>query len=211
MLSDLTAPEAVLLDMDGTLVDTEGLWWQAVAAVAESLDRPLSPGDAPHVHGRTVEDVADYLGDPALTPRLTDAFADRVGRDLTIVPGALDLLSGLAATTIPTALVSASPRSIVELVLPRLGHPFDLVLANEDTPRGKPHPDPYLEAARRLGATPSRCLVIEDSPAGIAAATAAGCRVLVADPRRGLPSLPALCAYAQGHGEAGSVTSSRSP
>ncbi|NJP94324.1 HAD family phosphatase [Nonomuraea sp. FMUSA5-5] len=191
-------PAAVLLDMDGTLVDTEGSWWQAVASVA---GRPLTAADAPFVHGRTIEDVAGYLGDPGLTPCLTGAFAQRVERDLTVVPGAPELLAGLAATGIPTALVSASPRSIVDLVLPRLDHVFDLVLANEDTRRGKPWPDPYLEAARRLGAPPSRCVAIEDSPAGIAAARAAGCRVLVASPEQGLPSLHAVCAWEASCGE----------
>ncbi|WP_188192218.1 HAD family hydrolase [Nonomuraea sp. SYSU D8015] len=212
-------PDAVLLDMDGTLVDTEGLWWEVAAAVAESLGRRLSPADVPHVHGRTVEDVAAYLlreeppGHPmpdgaagraipddtagrAFSPvvdRLTDAFADRVAADVTIMPGARELLTGLAAAAIPTALVSASPRRVIDLVLPRLDHPFDLVIANEDTARGKPSPDPYLEAARRLGTVPARCVAIEDSPAGVAAATAAGCRVLLAGPS-GLPSLARVTA-----------------
>ncbi|MEV0998617.1 HAD family phosphatase [Nonomuraea sp. NPDC050202] len=185
-------PAAVLLDMDGTLVDTEGLWWQSVASVA---GRPLTAVDLPFVHGRTIEDVAAYLGSPELTGPLTDAFADRIHRDLTVVRGAPELLAGLAAGAVPTALVSASPRSIVELVLPRLGHAFDLVIANEDTERGKPWPDPYLEAARRLGAAPSRCVAIEDSPAGIAAARAAGCRVLVVSPGKGLPSVHAVRAW----------------
>ncbi|MFD0471322.1 HAD hydrolase-like protein [Nonomuraea thailandensis] len=99
-------PAAVLLDMDGTLVDTEGLWWQAVASVA---GRPLTAGDLPFVHGRTIEDVAAYLGSPELAGPLTDAFADRVRRDLTVVRGAPELLAGLAAGAVPTALVSASP------------------------------------------------------------------------------------------------------
>ncbi|MGW0803523.1 HAD family hydrolase [Nonomuraea sp. NPDC002799] len=199
---DLDGPDAVLLDMDGTLVDTEGLWWQAAAAVAASLGRPLGAADVPHVHGRTIGDVAAHLGEPALAGRLTDAFADRIGRGLTVVRGAPELLAGLAATAIRTALVSASPRSIVELVLPRLGHTFDLVIADEDTERGKPYPDPYLEAARRLGTVPARCVAIEDSPAGIAAATAAGCRVLVAGPAKGLPSLGRVREVFRGWGPA---------
>lgn len=124
--------------------------------------------------------------------QLTDAFAGLIEQGVQVTPGAPELLAELAATAIPTALVTASPRTIVELVLPRLGHTFDLVIANEDTARGKPHPDPYLEAARRLGTIPSRCVAVEDSPTGVAAATAAGCRVLVTSPEKGLPSLPHL-------------------
>ncbi|MGV9381172.1 HAD family hydrolase [Nonomuraea sp. NPDC003707] len=226
MRSEHAGPDAVLFDMDGTLVDTEGLWWQATVSIAASLGRPLGPEDVPYVLGRTVEDVAAHLLTPASnTPlmtevarqptdaslttevarqptdaslttevarQLTDAFADLIGQGVKVTPGASELLAELAATAIPTALVSASPRTIVELVLPWLGHTFDLVIANEDTARGKPYPDPYLEAARRLGTTPSRCVAVEDSPTGVAAATAAGCRVLVTSPEKGLPSLTHL-------------------
>ncbi|MER6950095.1 HAD family phosphatase [Nonomuraea sp. NPDC000554] len=227
-------PQAVLFDLDGTLIDTETLWWEATAAVAASLGLSLGPDDVPHVLGRTVEDVAAHLiaaragttatrphpaqadaarPDPAqadaarplpvradaaclllpradtVAARLTDGFAQRVAAGFDLIPGALPLLRGLAAAAVPTALVTASPRAIADLVLPRLGHRFDQIVTAEDTPRGKPHPDPYLEAARRLAVLPERCVAIEDSPTGIAAATAAGCRVLVVDPHSGLPEL----------------------
>ncbi|MEV4291559.1 HAD family phosphatase [Nonomuraea bangladeshensis] len=193
-------PQAVLLDLDGTLVDTEGAWWRAVAGVAATLGRRLGADDVPHVRGRTAADAAAHLlpsaAEPgavgALAERLVDAFAERLGRDgVPVMPGALELLSDLAAAPIPTALVSASPRRVVELVLPCLRHSFHVVVADGEAARGKPHPDPYLEAARRLGADPRRCVAVEDSQAGVAAATAAGCRVLVAGPE-GPPSLAGI-------------------
>ncbi|MET9342077.1 HAD family phosphatase [Nonomuraea sp. NPDC003804] len=188
--------EAVLFDMDGTLVDTEGLWWEATVDVAASLGRVLGPADTPYVHGRTVEDTAAHLAPAAdqetvdaVAERLTESFADRIRRGVRVIPGAAELLRALATEAVPTALVSASPRSIVELVLPSLGHRFAVVVAAGETARGKPHPDPYLEAARLLAADPRRCVAVEDSPTGIAAATAAGCRVLVVSPSAGLPDL----------------------
>lgn len=215
MRSDV--PQAVLFDMDGTLVDTEGLWWSATASVAGSLGVLLTPDDTPHVLGRTVEDTAahllsvrpapDRVGSPAPGRReaaphhgdqptvarlLTEAFADHIKQGVRVMPGALELLRELTEARIPTALVSASPKSIVDLVMPRLGHAFDLVVAAEDTACGKPYPDPYLKAARQLGVDPKLCVAIEDSPTGVAAATAAGCRVVVVDPAAGLPALGAM-------------------
>jgi HAD superfamily hydrolase (TIGR01509 family) len=199
------------------------MWWQPTAGVARTVGLQVAPADARDVGGRAAEDVAAHLlttagphatlpalpgatrhrpGDTRRLPDtvrlLIDAFATRIVQQpggVPLIPGALNLLGELHAEGIPTALVSASPRSIVQLVLPRLDHHFDLIVTAEDTARGKPYPDPYLKATTHLGVNPRRCVAIEDSPTGIAAATAAGCHVMAIDTRRGLPSLHSLRAF----------------
>ncbi|WP_037914084.1 HAD family hydrolase [Actinacidiphila yeochonensis] len=180
-------PAAVLFDMDGTLVDTEHLWWRAVAEVAERLGYRLSDADLPEVLGCPVAHTAGYLcrttgaavPEARIARGLDDAFASRVAGDVTPRPGVLRLLAGLRAAAVPTGLVTASPRRIVDLVLDRLGADwFTLTVAAEDTARAKPAPDPYLTAAERLGVEPGDCVAVEDSPPGLASARAAGCRVV---------------------------------
>lgn len=212
---------AVLFDMDGTLVDTERLWWEACAAVAAELGLKLTEADTLDVLGRSIEHAAGHLVRRARTAtdeattrpggtsvgrtdahpgetsagktetrhsgtfagqigvRLTEAFAERIAEGVTPLPGAIRLLDDLRTEGMPTALVSASPRQIVDMVLRTVGaERFTLIVAAEDTARAKPLPDPYLKAAADLGVDPSECVAVEDSPAGIAAARAAGCRVV---------------------------------
>ncbi|MEV7026754.1 HAD family phosphatase [Kitasatospora sp. NPDC093558] len=180
-------PAAVLFDMDGTLVDTEHLWWEAAAELADELDHPLTDQDAPEVLGRAVEHTAAHLhrvsgtalSEAEVAERLGESFAGKVAAETVPRPGALALLAALSEARVPTALVSASPRRVVDLVLSTIGRDwFTVTLAAEDTERTKPAPDPYLAAAERLGLDPATCVAVEDTPTGVASASAAGCAVL---------------------------------
>ncbi|MEU8560480.1 HAD family phosphatase [Streptomyces cyaneofuscatus] len=195
-------PSAVLFDMDGTLVDTEVLWWETAREVAAGLGHRLSDADAPEVVGRAVADTAAHLigvtgGDPAELPgtaaELTDSFFRKVDAGAPLRPGAAELLAALEGAGVPFALVSASPRSVVDAVVAGslAGVDFAFTLSADDTVRTKPHPEPYRAAAERFAADPAACVAVEDSPDGTASADAAGCAVLV---------VPSLLPVAPGQG-----------
>ncbi|MEV7273818.1 HAD-IA family hydrolase [Streptomyces bacillaris] len=181
-----TLPQAVLLDMDGTLVDTEPLWLEAVREVAAAHGHTLTDEEGAWALGRSCADTAAHLAKlcpqsdgQALESALEKTFLAGVEAGVELRPGARALLDRLADGNVPAALVSASPRRVVDAVLKTLGaDAFRTTVADGETDRSKPHPDPYREAAARLRLPPAACLVVEDSPTGIAAAEAAGCRVV---------------------------------
>lgn len=185
--SAASALQAVLLDMDGTLVDTEGFWWEVETAVFAELGHQLLEEWREVVVGGPMARSASFLIKATgakialaeLTALLNTRFSQMIGQGVPLMPGARRLLAELAAHRVPTALVSASHREIIDRVLHSLGpEHFTLTVAGDELARTKPHPDPYLLAAARLGADPARCAVVEDTMTGVTAAEAAGCRVV---------------------------------
>ncbi|MFD5543313.1 HAD family hydrolase [Streptomyces sp. NPDC127079] len=182
-----SALQAVLLDMDGTLVDTEGFWWDVEVEVFSRLGHALDDSWRHVVVGGPMTRSAGFLIEATgaaitlaeLSVLLNDGFEERIGAALPLMPGARRLLAELYEQQIPTALVSASHRRIIDRVLAVLGpQHFTLSIAGDEVSRTKPYPDPYLLAAAGLGVDPTRCAVVEDTATGVAAAEAAGCQVV---------------------------------
>jgi HAD superfamily hydrolase (TIGR01509 family) len=151
------------------------------------------------VLGRPVEHTAAHLRRVCgttipldrLAADLHREFATRVENRIVPRPGAVELLDRLHRQAIPVALVSASPRTVVDTVLRSLGpERFAVSITADDTERTKPAPDPYLAAARTLGVPPSACVAVEDTPTGVASAEAAGCPVLAVPSLAPIPPAP---------------------
>jgi len=193
-------PWAVLLDLDGTLVDTEDLWWAAEAEVFGALGHVLDEahravvvgGPMARSVGHLIEATGVKAGLSELSAAVNGAFErllERAGAPL--MPGARRLLGELTGHGVPTALVSASHRRTVDAMLRTLGREhFSFTLAGDEVARTKPHPDPYLLAAARLGADPARCVVVEDTATGVASAEAAGCQVVAVPSVVPIPPAP---------------------
>ena len=176
--------QAVMFDMDGLLVDTEPLWFQAEGAVMARLGGTWSHADQGALVGGSMDTTVNYLLSKATKPAqpadvarwLTEAMIEELtSRPLPVLPGAVDLLEEVRAVGLPHALVTSSEPEIVEAVLPRLGvAAFGVVVCAADVARTKPDPEGYLLAAAKLGVEPQYSIALEDSPTGTAAAEAAG-------------------------------------
>jgi HAD superfamily hydrolase (TIGR01509 family) len=185
------AMQAVLFDMDGTLVDSEKLWDISLAALYEQLGGRLTAQVRTSMVGGSAQDtiqtVYTDLGlklDPVAMAEsirwLHDYTADLFDEGLPWCDGARELLEALAAEGTPMALVTNTQRELTDRALNSIGRRYFLAtVCADEVPRGKPAPDAYLRAAALLDLPPDLCLAIEDSVTGTAAAEGAGCPVLV--------------------------------
>ncbi len=180
---------AVLFDMDGLMIDSEPLWTEAEVELAASLGGVWTDEVKAQVVGTRLEvavpTILRHYGVPDTVGQVTTTSAWLLGRmvelfarDLPVLPGVTELLDELRSEGVPVALVSSSYRALVDAALVTGLGPFDLTLAGDEVTHGKPHPEPYLTAAAALGVSPSSCVVLEDSPAGVQAGEAAGCAVV---------------------------------
>jgi HAD superfamily hydrolase (TIGR01549 family) len=181
--------EAVVFDLDGVLVDTEP-WWDAVRLeLATQHGRPWTDADRDAVMGANSRQWSAIMRDRLhldLAPEeIERQVVDGVLRRYASghpprIEGAADAVQRIRETR-PVAIASSAHREIIEAALRALdldGH-FAAVVSSDEVAHGKPAPDVYLEAARRLGVDPARCLVVEDSCNGVLAARAAGMTVVL--------------------------------
>lgn len=197
-------PEGVVFDMDGVLCDSEPLWADARFGVAEALGSSITINDFHAFYGSNTAQWSAGMAklfnhpDPAHVARLTiDHLLNAYrGGAIRPIPSGVAALRRAAARG-PVAVASGSPREVIATVLELLGL-ADVVrdyVSCDEVSAGKPRPDVYLEACRRIGITPSRSLAIEDSLAGARAGKAAGMTVVLV-PLDGAPSSAGAEAYA---------------
>ncbi len=194
-------PDAVIFDLDGVLLDSEQLWNAAKEALVRAAGGRWRE-DAPHaMMGMSSLEWAAYLHDELgvdrdvseinldVVRRMEDFYRER----LPLLPGAVDAVRRLRARW-PLGLASSSNREIIDLALSLAGlaDAFSVTLSSEEVSRGKPAPDVYVEASRRLGVAPGCCVAVEDSSNGLRAAAAAGMPVVAVPNAHYPPSDDAL-------------------
>lgn len=181
-------PDAVLWDMDGTLVDTEPYWIESEFELVELHGGTWSTEHALNLVGNDLIDSGRYIREhggvdlePAdIVEELLDRVVARVEKKVPWRPGAPELLADLREHGVRCALVTMSYRRFVAPILAGLPEDtFEVVVTGDAVTQGKPHPEPYQKAAAVLGVDPARTLAIEDSNTGARSAEAAGCTVLV--------------------------------
>jgi HAD superfamily hydrolase (TIGR01509 family) len=195
--------ETVVFDLDGVLVDSEQAWDDARRQLAEERGGRWSERAQKDMMGMSSIEWSRYMHDEVGLPDAPDEISAEVVRRLEslyrerlpIVPGAVEAVERIAALW-PLAVASSSNRPLIDLFLElsSLARFFRVTVPSEEVARGKPAPDVYLEAARRLGYEPGECAAVEDSENGIRSAVAAGMRVIAIPNRAFPPSAETLAA-----------------
>jgi HAD superfamily hydrolase (TIGR01509 family) len=191
-------PDAILWDMDGTLIDTEPYWIGAEIALCASHGASWTHEDGLTLVGNPLVTSAEVLRDrgvdlpiPAIIGALLDEVIARVTERVPWQEDARRLLLKARGRGIPCALVTMSYASLSDAFIVSAGA-FDAVVTGDVVVNGKPHPEPYLTAAARLGVAIERCLAIEDSPSGIRSAHASGARTVAVRRLTPLDPLPGM-------------------
>jgi HAD superfamily hydrolase (TIGR01509 family) len=187
--------DAVIFDLDGVLLDSESAWLAAKRAVVEEWGGRWKDEASHAMLGMSAPEWSVYMSDElaldrspeeidaAVVKRLLEVYRER----LPLLPGALEAVERLAARW-PLGLASSSNLEVIEVVMEAggFGRHFRTWVSSEEVGRGKPAPDVFLEAARRMAVDPAACAAIEDSHNGILAADAAG-MVVIALPNHEFP------------------------
>ena len=192
---------AVVFDLDGVIVDSEHLWDEARRELVRERGGTWTDEATRAMMGMSSVEWSRYMHEELGVDRPPDAISsdvverlDRLYRkELPLIPGAVDAVATLAGRW-RLGLASSANRQIIDLALELsdLARYFGATVSSEEVPRGKPAPDVYLEAARRLGVAPERCAAVEDSTNGIRSAAAAGMRVVAIPNRQFPPAADAL-------------------
>jgi HAD superfamily hydrolase (TIGR01509 family) len=183
----MSPPAAVIFDLDGVLVDSETVWNDARRQVVEESGGTWHEDAQRAMMGMSSLEWSRYmreqLGVPLSAEEISRAVVERLERRyrerLPLLPGAREAVASLASHW-PLALASSANRSIIALVLELadLGSYFKATVSSEEVAHGKPAPDVYLEAARRISCEPARCAAVEDSANGLRAAASAGMKLI---------------------------------
>ena len=178
---------AILFDMDGTLIDSEPLWLKAEIEVMAEVGCHWDEQDQINCLGGPAERTERYMQERSqnIKPygyfinRLHEVMRARITNELDLIPNALSLLKECKDAGIKTALVTASSRDLMTIVLKRFPiGTFDVVVSGDDVEKSKPDPAPYLLAAKQLAVDISKCLVLEDSLTGVQSGLTSGAKVI---------------------------------
>lgn len=182
----MSRPVGVVFDLDGVLVDSEHLWEQGWSAFAAASGREWTEADTAACQGKSTPEWAAHLAELTSRPApdaarevIASVIAAHETGQAPLMPGARRLVESVAAR-VPVALASSAPRALIDVVMQRtgLGALFGATVSSAEVARGKPDPDVYREAVRRLGIDAAGSHAVEDSSNGVRAAAAAGLGVI---------------------------------